>query len=330
MVKNARILLLILMSWVVGYSTPSFGINNESENFLQSKTDRYLHYVYSKLNFGKHKKLSEEVFCKAYFGYLNMQEEGKLKSNSLLTVCDFSLSSNEKRMWVIDLKTKKILFNTLVAHGQGTGEEFAEKFSNTPDSHQSSLGFYTTGETYEGSNGYSLKLHGEDGIFNSNAYDRAIVIHAAEYVCDSYAKANKRIGRSHGCPALPVDIAPKVIDKIKDGHCLFIYHPSKAYLSHSRWMTSKLRSLPEEADRMDIKLPVNNNPRYIPELAEPSLAEIKAKTPLHESNAEVNSTEENVSKGDKENYRVDVKTIIIKKEDRDRLQDKANSVKELK
>lgn len=298
-------------------SFDAYSINeNESESSMSSKTDRYFRYVYDQIKF-PNKKLNFDAFSKAYYGYLNLIEEGKLRPGALLTVCDFNLSSNQKRMWVIDLKNKKILFNTLVAHGQGTGEEYAEAFSNTPDSHQSSLGFYLTGETYEGNNGNSLKLLGVDGSFNSNAYDRAIVIHGAEYVCNEYARANKRIGRSHGCPALPVEVAPKVIDKIKNGHCLFIYHSSKQYFASSHWINSRLKSLPEEANRMDLKMPVKNNPRYVA-----SASEINSSTPMTEVSNQACTKDNNsdecqdmVSGGDKQNYKVEVKTILIKKAD---------------
>jgi len=300
------------------FVSSAIGINeNESESTTTSKTDRYIRFVYDQIKFGKNRKLNFEVFSKAFYGYLNMQEDGLLVPNALLTVCDFTLSSNLKRLWVIDLKSKKIVFNTLVAHGQGTGEEFAVAFSNTHESHQSSLGFYTTGETYEGNNGYSLKLNGKDGQFNSNAYDRAVVIHGAEYVSDDYAKANKRIGRSHGCPALPVDVAPKIIDKIKNGHCLFIYHTSNNYLSSSRWIKSKLKSLPQEADMMDINLPVQNNPRYVASAANNTNKSKIANTSEQDSKEEEvkDPTEEQVSAGDKQNFKVDVQTITIKKSD---------------
>lgn len=326
MVKQFGFSLLLCFAVLIGSLQRSLGISNESDVAIQQKADKYIQYTYDKINFGKFRKMNFEVFNKAYYGYLNMIEEGKINSNSLLTVCDFSLSSNLKRMWVIDLKTKKVLYNTLVAHGQGTGEEFAEKFSNTPDSHQSSLGFYTTAETYEGSNGYSLKLHGQDGMFNSNAYDRAIVIHAAEYVCDEYAKANKRIGRSHGCPALPVDIAPKVIDKIKNGQCLFIYYPSKQYLKQSHWITSRLRSLPKEADMMDLKVPVVNNPRYVAIAAEVETPQELSKMAPKIEVCDENQCGDVISEGDKENYKLDVKTIVIKKEDKAKIQDKLDAI----
>lgn len=237
---------------------------NEIENSTKSKVDKYISFVYQKIKFGKGNKLRFEVFKSAFYGYLNMLEAGKIDRQTVLSVCDFTLSSNVKRLWVIDLQNKKVLFNSLVAHGMGTGEEFATAFSNIEESHQSSLGFYTTAETYIGNNGYSLKLNGEDGSFNSNAYNRAIVIHGAEYVSESFAKANQRLGRSHGCPALPSETAPIIIDKIKNGSCFFIYHTSNNYLNKSRWLTTSVHHLPREADMMELNTnDVKNNPRYI-------------------------------------------------------------------
>ncbi len=155
---------------------------------------------------------------------------------SKLTICDFSKSSNTKRLWVIDTDKKEILFNSLVAHGMGTGEEFAEKFSNTDSSHQSSLGFYVTETTYNGNNGYSLRLLGMDKGFNDAALSRAIVMHGADYVSENFAKQHKRIGRSWGCPAVPRDLAEPIINTIKAQNVLFIYYPDEQYLASSEWL----------------------------------------------------------------------------------------------
>lgn len=249
------------MSFVLVSITQARSIVDELNTNIKTKAEKYIAYTYEKIKFPQNGKLSYSVFKNAYYGYLNLLQAGKINRENILTVCDFTLSSNKKRLWVIDLKNKKILFHSLVAHGMGTGEEFATLFSNTEDSHQSSLGFYITQETYTGNNGYSLKLIGVDGTFNSNAYDRAIVVHGAEYVSEQFAKANNRLGRSHGCPALPLDIAPHVIDKIKNGTCLFIYHTANNYLSKSKWLNSPLNYLPKEADLMDIQFEaVRNNP----------------------------------------------------------------------
>ncbi|MDE5431753.1 murein L,D-transpeptidase catalytic domain family protein [Elizabethkingia meningoseptica] len=207
--------------------------------------------VYEAIDFTGFNKLSEVVFEKAYLGYENLKKAGKVsESSNLLTICDFSLSSNMKRLWVIDVKEKKVVFNSLVAHGKGTGEEFAEKFSNRESSHQSSLGFYTTENTYQGDNGYSLKLEGLDAGYNDAAYKRAIVVHGADYVNEAFALQHKRIGRSWGCPALPRDIAASIIDAIKDKNVLFIYYPDQNYLASSQWLKSPVEDMNMEKARL--------------------------------------------------------------------------------
>jgi len=181
--------------------------------------------------------LDKPIFEKAFQGFENLKKSGKLNPDChLLTVCDFSKSSNIKRLWVIDTDKKEILFNTLVAHGKNTGEEFAENFSNTESSYQSSLGFYITDVTYSGDNGYSLKLLGMDKGFNDNALQRAIVMHGADYVSDDFAQQHKRIGRSWGCPAIPRALAEPIINTIKDQNVLFIYYPDQHYLASSEWL----------------------------------------------------------------------------------------------
>ncbi|TDX84644.1 murein L,D-transpeptidase catalytic domain family protein [Epilithonimonas xixisoli] len=192
--------------------------------------------IYKDLQFTD-EKLNFEVFEKAYLGFQNLKKSGKLQPTAnLLSVCDFSLSSNRKRLWVIDLDEKKILFNSLVAHGKGTGEEFAMSFSNTMDSHQSSLGFYITEQTYNGDNGYSMRLFGMDKGYNDAALERCIVMHGANYVSEDFIKAEKRLGRSWGCPAVPRELAQPIINTIKDGTCLFVYYPDQNYLAGSEWL----------------------------------------------------------------------------------------------
>ena len=193
--------------------------------------------IFSSLSFEGINALNPDVFSKAYLGFNNLKKAGKLPEDShLLTVCDFSLSSTEKRLWVIDLEEKKVLFNSLVAHGKNTGEEFAAKFANTESSYQSSLGFYITENTYNGSNGYSLKLLGLDPRYNDAALQRAIVMHGADYVSENFIKSQNRIGRSWGCPAVPRALAEPIINTIKGQNCLFIYYPDERYLSKTEWL----------------------------------------------------------------------------------------------
>lgn len=208
-------------------------VSNTSENKSLSASET----LYQKINFNNVNALKFNVFEKALKGFDNLKKAGKIDaSTKLLTVCDFSLSSNTKRLWVINTETGEILFNSLVAHGKNTGEEFATNFSNTESSLQSSLGFYITDVTYSGDNGYSLKLLGMDKGYNDNALQRAVVMHGADYVSEEFAAQHKRIGRSWGCPAVPRALAEPIINTIKGKNVLFIYYPDENYLNSSEWL----------------------------------------------------------------------------------------------
>jgi hypothetical protein len=172
-------------------------------------------------------------FSNAVKGYLKLKADGKIK-NETLTVIDFSLSSKVKRLWVLDMITNKVIFNTVVAHGKNTGGEFATKFSNLNNSNQSSLGFYITDNTYYGKNGLSLFLDGQEKGFNTNARKRYVVFHGAKYANSNFLKRNGRLGRSLGCPAVPTAVNKAIITKIKDKSCLFIYHPNNKYITGSK------------------------------------------------------------------------------------------------
>lgn len=177
-----------------------------------------------------------EVFTKAMNGFKRLKAQGKIKKD-LLTLVDFSQSSNTKRLWIIDLATNTVLYNTLVAHGRNSGDEFATAFSNENSSNKSSLGFYATGELYQGKHGASLRLDGLERGINDNARSRAVVMHAADYVTETFIKLHKRLGRSQGCPALPPALNKEVINLIKGKSCLFIYHPSQKYASSSKLLS---------------------------------------------------------------------------------------------
>lgn len=177
---------------------------------------------------------AEEVLSVALKGFNNLKSIPGAVKKDILTIVDFSLPSNKKRFWVIDLENKKILFNDLVAHGKNSGDVYAKNFSNTESTYMSSLGFYLTGNTYQGKHGLSLILEGMDKNFNDNARNRAIVMHGANYVSNDFIKKYGRLGRSFGCPSLSPDICKKVIDTIRDGSCLFIYYPDKRFLAKSQ------------------------------------------------------------------------------------------------
>ncbi|QNL50708.1 murein L,D-transpeptidase catalytic domain family protein [Olivibacter sp. SDN3] len=174
--------------------------------------------------------LDSSVFKQAYIGYLNLREQGKTTS-SILTIADLSLHSREPRLWIIDVEKDSILLNTYVSHGRGSGLAEAKSFSNRSNSNQSSLGFYLTGETYQGKHGRSLRLDGLDRGFNSNARSRAIVMHGAWYVGPNILKGQDRMGVSQGCPAVSEVLKDKIIDLIKDRSVLYIYGKSSAYQS---------------------------------------------------------------------------------------------------
>lgn len=177
--------------------------------------------------------LNRQAFDFAKKGFDKLIEQGRLLNDSIISIIDFSLAGSQKRLYIIDVKNYKVLFNTWVAHGKNSGREWANSFSNRPSSYKSSLGFFITGETYNGNKGYSLKLEGIEKGINDNAYRRAIVIHGAPYVDPSYVTGSGHIGRSEGCPAVPLNQAKPIINTIKEGSCLFIFHPGKSYLRHS-------------------------------------------------------------------------------------------------
>jgi hypothetical protein len=161
---------------------------------------------------------------------------GTIADLATLTVIDYSRPSTQKRLWVFDLTTRALLYEELVAHGSGSGENFATSFSNTADSHQSSLGLFRTEDAYVGRNGYSLRLRGLDDGFNDQAYERAIVMHGAPYVSEDVARAQGRLGRSWGCPALREGIAREVIDTVKRRGLVFAYYPDPAWLAASKYL----------------------------------------------------------------------------------------------
>ena len=189
--------------------------------------------VYDSLKLGT-KGLSRQAYDYAMKGYNYLLSKGKLANNHIISIADFGAPSSKKRFFIIDLKNYKILFNTYVAHGQNSGREYANSFSNKHESLQSSPGFYVTKETYFGSKGFSLRLQGEEQGINDNALDRGIVMHAAPYVNDGLAKGRGFIGRSWGCPAVAPELNQAIINKIKNGTCLFLYTPNKNYISSSR------------------------------------------------------------------------------------------------
>jgi hypothetical protein len=242
--KRARLYALLGLSlFLFAFNSIPDSDDTESNKRLVSlRSDEYEKFsssVYKSIDF-KSDTLDWEIFDKAFRGYLFLSKTSQLENKQYLSIIDFTSHCNKKRLWVIDLEKKELIYHEMVAHGVNTGKEYALYFSNKHSSNKSSLGFYTTGGTYYGRNGLSLKLHGLEKNFNDNAYSRGIVIHGAHYVDENYLKYNETIGRSYGCPAVSKGINSKLVNKLKGGSCLFIYHNAVHYQTNSELINANL------------------------------------------------------------------------------------------
>jgi hypothetical protein len=236
-VRKSYLSTLIACTFLLAFVPSNAGSNNAHLSFTKScnftdhsyKTESRLLYDSLKLDqFG----LSLQALEYAYKGYEKLENKGILKNADILTICDLSKSSLEKRMYIIDVANYKLLLNTYVAHGKNSGGEYARRFSNKMRSLATSLGFFVTKNIYFGKHGLSLRLAGLEPGFNDKAEKRAVVIHGARYIGSNISA--QYMGRSFGCPAVPQAQAKTVINLIKDGTCLFIYHPSASYLHGSK------------------------------------------------------------------------------------------------
>ena len=212
-------------------SALTFPIGNASPKKSLSMSERLVNeteLIYEQMNL---KGLIDfNAFEAAYVGYKKLNNN----KNNLLTIIDFNLPSTEKRMYVLDLSKKEVLYVTHVAHGRNSGGNYATSFSNKNGSYQSSLGFYRTAETYNGGNGYSLRLDGLEKGINDLARPRAVVIHGADYCNENFIKSTGRLGRSFGCPALPQELNKPIINTIKDGSLIFIYADKPEYYAMTK------------------------------------------------------------------------------------------------
>ena len=183
--------------------------------------------------------LSRDVFYYGYKGYEYLLSENKLNNPNYLTICDYSQSSAHKRLYVIDLKQNTLLFNTYVSHGKNSGEEYATSFSNLTNSHKSSLGFMITGETYRGRAGFSLRFDGVEPGINDRVRNRGVVLHGSRYVNEERIDEKGYVGRSFGCPAVPLECYRDIIELIKEGSCFFNYSPDMRYAVSSRILNAQ-------------------------------------------------------------------------------------------
>lgn len=187
--------------------------------------------------------LSQEAFTYGIQGFQYLLEQGRLKNDSVIAIVDFSLPSSQKRLFVIDVRNAKLLFNTLVSHGRNSGKQNATSFSNKRNSYKTSLGFYITDNTYMGEHGLSLRLKGTEKGINDNALNRAIVMHGADYVDENLIDSQGYIGRSLGCPAIPLSVHREVINALSNGACLFLYSANKNYITRSKLLKQPGRNI---------------------------------------------------------------------------------------
>ncbi|WP_338876412.1 murein L,D-transpeptidase catalytic domain family protein [Spirosoma sp. SC4-14] len=186
--------------------------------------------IYDQLDLAK-SGLRKNVFEYALRGWQKIDT-----TKSILSIVDLSQPSNKKRLYVVDLANRKLLFNTYVAHGRNSGDLIPDRFSNINSSFQTSLGFYQTLNTYMGKHGLSLQLKGLEKGFNDNVYNRNIVLHGADYACEDFIRKTGRLGRSQGCPAVPYADSKSIIQVVKGGTCLFVYAPNQDYLKKSTYL----------------------------------------------------------------------------------------------
>lgn len=225
--QSMKKISILVFSLFLGFfskgNAPIFNIDTSNENTLYEM----LHLFQSGLKF--------DIFQKALIGWHKLYEAHQLANPTIISIIDYSQSSNNKRLYIIDLMHQKVLFNTYVAHGKNTGAEFASNFSNEPNSLKTSLGFYITAAPIMSSkHGEALLINGVEKGFNDNAANREIIIHAANYVCEQWIHTYGMLGRSFGCPAIPPALTASIIATIKAGTCLFLYYPNDSYIRGSR------------------------------------------------------------------------------------------------
>ncbi len=221
--------LIIFLSLFFVFTVSEWSGASNRENNSSLLIEKFKH-----TNFENATELpAADLLQTALSGFEILKKEHSVTRPEVITIIDYSLPSDKKRLWVLDLVEAKVLYHCLVSHGRNSGEVMAENFSNKPGSYTSSPGFYTTGETYFGKHGFSLRLDGIENGINDKARERAIVIHGADYVSSEFIKKNGRLGRSLGCPAVPEELSTEIIETIKDGTCLFVYAPTESYLSKS-------------------------------------------------------------------------------------------------
>ena len=188
----------------------------------------------------KTNNLKPKVIQLAIEAFYRAKQAGIAIKKPIVTIIDYTLASTAKRLWVVDLKNKQVLYSSMVAHGRNSGENYTTSFSNQMGSLQTSLGLFLTEGTYFGHDGYTLRLEGLEKGFNDKAKDRLIVFHGAPYVNQKFAATAGRIGRSWGCPAVEKPLAKSIIDTIKGGSLIFSYSNHPVWLSESKFINTQV------------------------------------------------------------------------------------------
>lgn len=242
--KRKKLLLFLMLlscfsSISLGIEKPNYTLDysellavDSIRQEAQSNFNQYAKDLYNDLG---DTNLLYTAFEQALVGYHNLDKYQKLKRKEVLTVIDFSKPSTQKRLYIIDMCNRSVLYKSVVAHGVNSGRLYAKSFSNESNSRQSSLGFYVTTTTYTGKYDLALRLDGMEHS-NNHARSRGVVMHGAKYATYEFLEKNGSLGRSYGCPAMPYDNFHQVVDWIKEGSCLYIYYPSRSYERYSRYL----------------------------------------------------------------------------------------------
>ena len=221
---------------ITGWSGEPFSFLSTPHIHVPPGTESWVNNQFNIIN-SQAKNIDPLILKMSLTAYIRARRHG-LDNKQLLTIIDYSRPSTERRLWVIDFKTERVLFNTWVTHGKNSGDVQATSFSNEPGSLKSSIGvFLTTGEPYVGNNGYSLRLLGLERGINDNAYRRDIVVHGAWYASYHVAKQYKTLGRSWGCPAVSEKTVRPLINTIRDKTLVFVYYPDRHWLNNSAFLT---------------------------------------------------------------------------------------------
>jgi hypothetical protein len=238
MTKVRNFLFFIAFLSIVGW-----GPFTALSNFFSPKTaevpaeakewvDNEMSYINSQAD-----NIDQNVLKLGLVAYLKAKNRG-IVANPYLTIIDYSKPSTERRLWVVDMRSNKVLFNTWVTHGKNSGDVMATSFSNEPGSLKSSIGVFLTKDPYTGGNGYSLRLVGLEQGINDNALRRSIVVHGAWYADPNVIKTYGQIGRSWGCPAVSPGMIRPLINAIKDNSLVVVYYPDRNWLTHSSFLAT--------------------------------------------------------------------------------------------